>query len=219
MKLKELYKINPNDLAANVGGTSVEYFLIGAKRRLEDAGFEELSHGRHSNVYGHPNLDYVLKVFKKNDPAYVSFYNCASKNQDNPHFPKFRGHLMQIVEGIYAIRMEKLTHVPVKNEKIQIRILGYINECIATEDSDNGVFERNVKLFTDYLKIDLENKEFYTRQIEIYKKYAKISKMFPKLATTIELLKKAKRNHRWDIHEENFMLRGIVPVITDPFWN
>jgi len=173
IQLFELQKLQTNNIKS----------LSSADEILVSNGFTEIGSGMFAAVYGHPGLDYVLKVFKP-DKGYYRFYKLASEHQNNPHFPKFRGKLMQVVKDVYAIRMEKLQKATISN-------LGQRpNEFVRTIDK---------YLYGNY------NKE----------KFISLEREQPGLLDTLDLLKTTY--HDFDIHDENFMMRGNVVVITDPF--
>jgi hypothetical protein len=76
---------------------------------LTAAGYRRLGKGMFGAIYEKPGSQYVLKVFSALDAAFLDFTKLARAHQDNPHFPKFYGKLVQVTNDYYAIRMEKLT--------------------------------------------------------------------------------------------------------------
>lgn len=75
---------------------------------LNSHGFKKIGHGNYSHVYGHPQLNYVLKMFDIKDVCYRNFIALSKSHSDNPHFPKFRGNPIGISDVMVAIRMEIL---------------------------------------------------------------------------------------------------------------
>ena len=56
----------------------------------------------------------------------MEYYNLAKNNSTNPHFPKFRGNVMKVTDGIFAIRIERL--LPMKNRKLADSIYLYLSD-------------------------------------------------------------------------------------------
>ena len=159
---------------------------------LLSKGFERIGkYSKNGLVYTHPNHKYILKIFY-NDPGYIAFYKAAAKNQDNPHFPKFRGRMIKLFPGkvipdVYAIRMEKLEHSSIVSGKLISLIEFGISK---------GIFWRLRKIvFKD-----------------LWVKY-------PQLEESCLILNNAyeKNNVRLDLHSGNIMVRNNFPVIIDPF--
>lgn len=78
----------------------------GAVHQAKTYGFLPVGQGGYGTVLGHPNLNYVLKIFDTTD-GYYEFVKFAMQNQDNPYFPRFRGKVIKLIDA-YAIRMERL---------------------------------------------------------------------------------------------------------------
>lgn len=74
---------------------------------LRTNGFKKFGEGAYADVYSHPSLNYVLKVFTADDIAYRSYY-AMIQNHPNIHFPIFKGKMIGLTETVYALRMEKL---------------------------------------------------------------------------------------------------------------
>ena len=77
------------------------------KDELEKMGFKFINRGWFAQVFEHPSLPYVIKMFN-NDPNYLKYFEWVRQNQDNPHVPQIRGKYIKIDENTYAVRMEKL---------------------------------------------------------------------------------------------------------------
>jgi hypothetical protein len=89
---------------------------------MQDHGFRQLGSGLQASVYGHPNLPYVLKLFRSEDTAYAEWIKVAMANKNNPHMPRFVSkRMVRITEDIVAIRMEPL--VPIEHEFLKIHLV------------------------------------------------------------------------------------------------
>ena len=161
---------------------------------LEDHGFMMAgSPGWFGSVWYHPNLDYVAKVFSARDRGYLKFLDVAMANQDNPHFPKFRGQLVKLTPVTMAVRLERLTNYSRhKFEDIEY-MLG----------TSSGV--RN---WRKYIETNEVAKEFVDK--------------WPQFGDALDLLNQSwfsnEKSIDFDWHDGNIMLRNqTVPVIIDPF--
>lgn len=163
---------------------------------LKDKGFQRVGAGAFGVVFMHPQLDYALKVFY-DDPAYSKFVRYAQANPQNPHLPKFRGKMMRVSDKMLAVRMEKLT--PTSG-----------NKFLATASYYAGMIDHDPDMTID---------DFFTRihgrippdVIEYYEQD-------PSLLETLKELAIVKGGDAmFDLHEGNFMLRGDVYVVIDPF--
>jgi len=189
INLLELQKIQTNKIKS----------LRSANEILISNGFKLIGYGMMAKVYSHPGLDYVLKVFNKDD-GYQQFWKLACQYNNNPHFPKFRGKLMQIVPNIYAVRMEKL-------QKATINNIGISPEAIS-------------KFMNNYIIDNTDNYEYYNLDQKLLEKITSyIEETQPLLLEALDLLKKYDAfEDTLDLHDENFMMRNNTIVITDPFW-
>ena len=184
MKIEELKSFNDRNLD-----------LIDARKKLENLGFKEVhddkdSEGSFGLVFVHPKLNYVLKVFKLDD-GYIEFYKLAIKNQDNPHFPKFKGKLIKINNNLFAVRMEKLQKLA------DFNIFSYISD----EINDNSFKNRILK-----------NENIIA---SIKEKYPKLVKACIGIYNILE----SKPYLTLDLHSENIMMRSDhTPVIIDPLY-
>ena len=159
-----------------------------AMEELRSLGFKKIGNvSSFAHVFYHPNLNYILKLFEKDD-GYIEFYKLAIQHQNNPHFPKFRGKMMKVNKRFYAIRIEKLTE-------------------LANSPSAEPIF-RGAQAY-------LRANGFSGSYIE------QIKNEFPLFLEALDIIKDCLNtsnvNLRFDLHNENIMMRGECPVITDPF--
>jgi hypothetical protein len=79
---------------------------------MTDNGFTAMGSGTFGTVWSHPKLQYVLKVFRSSDVAYLGWVNVCIQNKNNPHLPKFvSARPMRITPEVSAVRMEKLAPI------------------------------------------------------------------------------------------------------------
>lgn len=77
---------------------------------LAQQGFVPIGRGYHGQVYSNPHLDYVLKVFTKEDTAYQYWASaCRGPLKGNAYVPVFRGGIVRITDSALAVRMESLS--------------------------------------------------------------------------------------------------------------
>ena len=147
---------------------------------MDENGFKQLGQGAFGAVYEKPGYPWVFKVFN-NDPAYLAWINYVANNQSNEHVPKIKGKPFRINDGVFAVRMEKLS--PFRDSPIADAVLyGQTNEY---------------------------NKENLTRLGH--------TDVIPVL-NAIQHLAYGDLTKDWrvDLHIGNVMMRGDIPVITDP---
>lgn len=168
---------------------------------LKAKGFSPVGSGLYATVYDHPQLPYVLKIFQVKDHAYLSFVHMAQQH-NNPHFPKFRGKPMLIPETeYYAVRMEPLAAWAPNSVSILDRALVHISGIVDDLPDWRRIFE------TPYDEETIRSLKVFFRK-------------WPKFLEALILLQEFEQTHKdvyFDLHFENIMKRGSVPVITDPF--
>lgn len=158
------------------------------KHFLESYGFIPMSKGGYSEIFHHPKLDYLLKIFSF-DEGYLRFLKLCNNNKENKHLPRFRGKIMKSNKfpGTYAVRMEKLEFIPIHSNA-----LTKIHEMISYFKKNNI---SNLEDLNN-LDIDLEKD-----LIEI---------LFKIWIVTI------KEKYHLDLHILNIMQRNNTIVIIDP---
>ena len=161
-----------------------------AETILVRAGYEHLGSGSYGSVYQKPGTRYVLKLFDWEDEAYLAFIQLAKENP-NPHFPKFFGKPVTIVNGYFvAIRTEPLT------EFTSMAQANIIHDYIIKK-RDNMLYIHNSWWKPEY--------EYIQSQ--------------PELQIACDLIAKLLlENKRFycDVHKKNIMMRGSEMVLTDP---
>ncbi len=160
---------------------------------MTNNGFTAMGSGSFGTVWEHPKLQYVLKVFRTTDVAYLGWVNVCIQNKNNPHFPKFIStKAFPITPEVSAIRMEKLT--PTKGQLM-----------------DDIIYFIKLTLFSETRRMSKE-------ETNLFNKYCNAN---PQLMDAIQILKEFsyKSGFKFDIHPGNFMLRGNTLVITDPVYD
>lgn len=156
-------------------------------------GFRKLGSGLNATVFEHPKLDYVLKIFSGVDHCYKSFIKLVNSNP-SIYFPKFRGKMMKLTYEYYAIRMEKLTDI---EDNIKVIANSMIDISILKDRLDSYVYR-------------------YTQSID--NETTAIFNHFPGLQDACDLCKTYKpKTCFFDLHRNNIMFRGNIPVIIDPW--
>lgn len=200
MRIDELvpYKSNPQikdiqDILNSKDSTNVKFVKI--KRYLASIGFKELGSGSFATVFEHPTYPWVFKFFKA-DPAYEYFLDYALKNQDNPNIVKIRGRWIKLGNKLCMARIEKLNQI----------------------GSDHAVWEF-IKAFSLYNSQHEQSNAAEALAIPAIKNG---SEQYPGIWKVITELNPKPLGFRWDINirifgdDNNIMLRGSTPVITDP---
>lgn len=166
---------------------------------LEDNGATLLGKGQLSSVY--ENKNFIIKVFTNTDydnSVEKSWYKyCRENFRKNPHLPKV-GKLIDI-NDFYIIFIEKL-------EKVNINDFGSLSENDLKELSDE--LRENNDVY------DLYN--FWTNLIGFEIKF----RNFLQIIEIVKLIKDiSKISTKFDIHSDNFMMRGDTLVLIDPFYD
>jgi hypothetical protein len=168
---------------------------------LKEKGYSPVGRGMYATVYDHPELPYVLKIFKVEDHAYLNFVRMVKKH-NNPHFPKFRGLPMRIPNTeYYGIRMERLAEWGPNSASILDRALVHISGIVDDLPDWRKIFDQ---------PYDEETK----RSLRVF------FQRWPKFLDALILLQEFEQSTRevyFDLHFQNIMKRGNTPVITDPF--
>ncbi len=195
MKINELIKKPLSDFKKANKMVS-NYGLYDVREFMRKYGFEQLGRsGNWAKVFDHPKLNYVLKVFKKNDLGYITFVKYALQNP-SPYLPKFRGKLVNINDSFSAIRMEKLSE--------------FDDSTFYGDVPTNDIFS--------YLQNELGNGEYFTgvraRIIDsIEENQPGLVSILDELATIGFAIKAGG-----DLGKNNLMWRGDQLVIIDPLW-
>lgn len=154
---------------------------------LGKQGFVPVGHGLSAQVYMHPKLPYVLKVFTVEDKAYPYWVNvCKTHLLGNPYVPSFRGNLVRINADASAVRMERLS--PANNEQKQL-----------ARDLQRAIIESR-RNGTDWRTHPLVKDKTLDEQ----------------LVEAVNYINKGSLKHALDLKGANVMNRNGQLVFTDP---
>jgi len=187
------------------------YQNLGIQKALEKKGYQLLGRGNDQMSYLEPGTGYILKIFgtqggkdfSQDQKMFFKFAKFCMKNKDNPFLPRFYGYESFKFKGkIYLqIRTEQLF----QNKKLQ-----------------DAVYRLGTAVKADILR-GYHEPAWDDWVADIEKDVLKVVKTPERL----ELLKKtlnelystgSKSKYRWDLHDENIMVRKDgTPVINDPW--
>lgn len=185
---KTAKKLKPN---ANYSRISDRFNRL--ELELLRQGWKRLGKGAYAMVFEHPKFPYVFKIFY-NDPDYFQYFNWARQHQSNPHVPKIKGKYIKINEKTYAVRMEKLDHLPSFDTAIE----KYIDPELQSKTKLDISYYRNVD------------------KLSLYTNLSFLKQNFPDLYEVLNYVKSNFQLISQDLHGGNIMLRDDTIVITDP---
>lgn len=178
--------------------------LSSYEERLRDIGTRRIGAGLHATVHRHPKYKtIVVKVssegWKKGGPLVYLQY--AMQHQDNPHVPKIYGvrRFTNKDGGNYFIAfIEKLDeYIKLRYKQKKIILQKYFGE-LANKDIDG--WELSV---------------YYLRELRA--QAAKTGVPNKHLLEVLSFIReRGTKDRAIDLHDGNIMMRGNVPVITDP---
>ena len=169
---------------------------------LQQKGFAALGSGSFATAWAHPDLDYVLKTFKASDTSYLEWLAACRSNQQNPFIPRFISPKpVQVVPGILAIRMEKLTHASAAAKPILDKLEDVINEVTIEADQPTSSTRTISRII----------KESYPALAD----YAAANKgLIPAISLIADIINNGSGVN--DLNVSNIMMRGQQMVFTDP---
>jgi len=185
MKLHELIKQPLTDFRNFMGGNDAPYNRDDIEVYFYRHGFTSMGSGSFATVMEHPKLRYVIKVFDYKDQGYPAFLTFIDQYPETKHLPKFIGKPMQVLDSVYAIRMEKLS------------------KDIPQWFQDTFSSLRGVMRSPRYEQGIINAEEEHPKD----------------LVTLVQALSLYAEQHRLvdDLRWGNIMMRGDVPVVTDPY--
>ena len=162
------------------GDTALEKF----NNYMYENGFEKLGQGAFGAVYEKPGYPWVFKLFA-NDAAYLAWINYVVNHQSNEHVPKIKGKPFRITDGVFAVRMEKLSRMPDT----------WWDDPLLDKVVYGGITSQNKEELKELGHEDLID-----------------------VLSAIHHLAHGNPNNDWntDMHGGNILMRGDIPVITDP---
>lgn len=153
---------------------------------LEQHGFRPLGKGAFAVVYEKEGYPWVFKIFN-NDLMYLKYLRWVKLNQNNPHVPKIKGNLIKINNQTFLIRMEKLDKLSLPRDTNLSRLVSILSKSTNVRNPDHMPEEDQMFL-----------EDHYPDMMDVLRSISTI------------------RNATIDIHDENIMMRGNVPVLVDP---
>lgn len=195
--------------------------------KLKQLGYKKLGSGVDATVWSR-DAGSVIKIIMpqelssiEGEAAFLAFYEFCVAHKGSPFLPRFvsiggADHTVFTLNGVdyRQISMEKLEHIP-----------------------NNSFMEQMVWALSDLatvpfikwqdVKQQLVKPEFWEhfsgpgREQDIIQGLSNpaAEKMYAELFTVMQALYLygRRRDMGWDLHTENVMRRGPIPVITDPF--
>ena len=154
---------------------------------LETQGFKHIGQGSFSEIYLKQGYPWMFKLCS-HDPAYLWWITWAAKHQNNPNVPRVKGLPVRIAPDTYVVRLEKLRGLIRREDNLSRGYdkLSYLVDRIESVD--------------DLSKEDLQW----------------IRSEYPGVYDILRVIQRAGSDFVVDLHGDNIMLRGQVPVITDP---
>jgi len=211
----------------------------GIKKELRDKGYKYLGSGVDQMAFLEPGTGYVLKVFgtqeelagrpnkfSNDHKMFFKFAKFCMKNASNPFLPKFFGYESFVYDNsnYLQIRQERLRKSGDLGYVVEA-LAGYLSEVdSATELFNDALREqatREQALRDEANGIDVEydwvpdptypNIEYCIDELGV-----KGTRLL--LKTIKQLMDMGyKHNWDWDLHNENIMCRGKIPVLVDPW--
>lgn len=182
-----IYKIAQNSM-------SVYRFEL----NMKEQGYKKhiLGSGLYGVVFEKPGTNFVYKLFDVNDDGYKAYLNFARGNQNNIHVPRVSKPIRLKIGDIdaYLVKLERLSET----------------------DLSNSVHEEQYKKIIAILNSLRQIKTPNPMHSSAMKYLQKLDKTDPDLVSILEEIDEMSPSEM-DMHPGNVMMRGNVPVITDPY--
>jgi hypothetical protein len=209
---------------------------IDAQERLRQAGYVQLGiGGMYGSVWSRPGDDYVLKIFKRDDTAYIT-YLAWCREAKEPWMPRMKSNRVWLLGNAggmpyCAVRLERLAPLKDAGEpEFSVKRIDAVFFRLAKaeyqHEADMETLAKDVK-FQMRARPKEQVEEFRVKRTREIK-----AKMQQIRAESDELLKSVdpyvlgilseirewarKNNFNYDVHRDNAMMRGSQLVITDP---
>lgn len=182
---------------------------------LQKYGWNVLGSGVNGSVAKHPNKNYVLKLFE-NDSSYIEFVKFILSYK-NIHLPKIGKGAKQLPGTDYFyVTMEELT--PVSDGRLMSiyfpEIIYLVVQCSKNQMGMNDIL-------TDMVMDKLKHKYDSAYEIDLDQMFAELGEQpdnaWIELVDTIIDYGQSIGERYFDLHDENFMLRGNTLIINDPW--
>lgn len=199
--------------------------------KIKQQGWSYLGRGMYGIVFGHPDKNYVLKLF--NDKGYSFYLEFIKKHSDNPHVVKIK----EIISDGFGINkkwklvaIEKLN--PIKFPNWVDYIASYYSSFLDNGDDVGNDFYNTLENFEKYLTTRSKSDISFYQSIKLKNNINNTKKAVRRLYFFIENyldlfrilfeLNKFKNSTsysgQFDLHTGNFMKRPSTGeiVVTDP---
>jgi hypothetical protein len=174
---------------------------------LTQRGFHKLGSGVNGSVWTDDHRA-VVKVFF-NDPCYVEYLAFCRRNRGDQHLPRV-SKLFPIADKGGIVFMEPLSPCPLGSipgfsSYFKWRFHGGVNVDLSASPEQNTAQDAGPFGAISFADNTAHYRQFAQRN--------------PSLAATLDKIAQAFNGSKCDadLHGGNVMLRGKVPVITDPF--
>lgn len=173
-------------------------------KRLKKMGIKQLGSGRFADVFQHPTMpNVVVKLLTENDRGYEAYVKFSQKNKNNKYVPR----ILQVVEADDAF--DKKGQYDMGNLRL-----------IFMEKLEPIHYNKYIDFGEHVLKcagIEAKNMETSLMEISTWQKCANQKEDRDLAAVAKFIVKTQGGDIEIDIHDDNVMMRGSNPVITDPF--
>lgn len=194
---------------------------------LKQKGYRKLGSGVDQTAYLEPGTGWILKIFGTRSDAHFTggtprfsddhkmFFKWAKfcMGTDNPFLPRFGGYDSFEWKGktYLQIRQEPLTRIPARAGNLLEYITDYIEGT-----RGNSSWSEFSRCYQNLYGRDSPDNNYFVQLLAVMDGDEVATKLFYK--TLVSLYKiGAKKNWIWDLHKDNFMMRGKTPVILDPW--
>ncbi len=189
---------------------------------VEKHGWHILGTGAEAVVAEHPQKAYVLKIFDT-DSRYEAFVEFVKYHATNPHLPKFSRYVKKVPGTEFSyVRMEKLQ--PITPERLAHEHGAYIAYMIILSDvvhmnlvgDDVAEALKNRLAQLGHTVADLKRKN--TQKLVFEKLGGWPPESWQDVVSELTEYSEEVDTGRWDLHADNFLVRGNTLVIADPFY-
>ena len=193
---------------------------------LKQKGYRKLGSGVDQTAYLEPGTGWILKIFGTKSDAHFTggkprfsndhkmFFAWAKfcMGTDNPFLPRFGGYDSFEWKGktYLQIRQEPLTKMPVRAGKLLWDITDWIEGT-----RGNSSWSEFRRRFNGRWR-DSPDNNYFVQLLAVMGGDEVAAKLFYKTLTSLYKIG-AKKGWNWDLHQDNFMMRGKTPVIVDPW--
>lgn len=186
---------------------------------LEKHGWHLLGKGFEAAVAEHPEKSYVLKIFPSLS-KYGDFVKFVQNHANNVHLPRFSRYVKQIPGTVYAyVRMEKLAAI--SKEKLTQDYAAYLVTLMQVDEQLNMTtlhYSLVSKLEEVLAQAGWDHTQLHVDYDHLYELVGgEPPRDWQIMVHELAAYSKRAGHTHWDLHANNFLLRGNTLVIADPF--